>query len=114
MVSSAPVGRHGYTSLVGRQILGSRQVYLDHLGQWWTALYGGVGHNFFADAEHHPVQFRAGVRLPGDLWDESAQTLGEFQQLLVFGDAPLPDSLKGWTELDRAGAWRKLARPSGL
>ena len=49
-------------------IAGSKQVYLDHLGQWWTAKYGKVGHNFFADAEHHPVRFRNGVPLPADLW----------------------------------------------
>ncbi len=112
MVQTPPKGRHGYVSLVGREVLGSRQVYLDHLGQWWTARWGGVGHNFFADAEHHPVRFREGVSVPADLWDEPPERLAFFDELLVYGAAPLPAKLESWRELEHAGPWRKLGRPA--
>ncbi len=110
LIRRPPPVRHGYLSLVGNQILGSRQIYLEHLGQWWTATHGGVGHNFFADAEHHPVRFRPGVEIPADLRAQP-EAVQSFEQLLVFGDAPLPPQLGSWRELERAGAWRKLARP---
>ena len=65
MVDLPPAGgQHGYLSLVGRQVLGSRNVYLAHLGQWWTARWGGPGHDFFADADHFPVRFRPGEKCP--------------------------------------------------
>jgi hypothetical protein len=112
MVREPPKGRHGYESLVGREVLGSKHVYLDHLGQWWTAKWGGVGHNFFADAEHHPVRFREGTSVPADLWDETPERVAFFDELLVYGDGPLPANLAGWREVQRAGAWRKLSRPA--
>lgn len=111
MLSQPPPSTHGYVSLVGRQVLGSRHVYLDHLGQWWTAQYGGRGHNFFADADHHPVQFRQGVTVPADLWSFEPELLNQFEALLVFGDAPLPPALAQWEVAAQKGAWRKLRRP---
>jgi hypothetical protein len=107
----APPARHGYFSLAGREILGSRQIYLEHLGQWWTAEHGGVGHHFFADAEHHPVRFKPGRELPADLQGADALTLSQFDQILVFGEGPLPPSFEGWRELQRVKGWRKLERP---
>src|SRR5439155_24784665 len=50
MIATPPPDKHGYVSLEGRTLPNSKQVYLDHLGQWWTAKWGRVGHNFFADA----------------------------------------------------------------
>lgn len=111
MVAAPPSGRHGYVSLVGRGVLGSRQVYLDHLGQWWTARYGGVGHNFFADAEHHPVRFVPGAQVPADLWEMAPDQLSFFDELLVYGDVPLPEALSGWTVIEREGPWRRLRKP---
>jgi len=114
MIREPPPSHHGYVSLVGRKVLGSRHVYLDHLGQWWTAIHGGVGHNFFADAPHHPVRFREGAAVPADLWDFRPEDLERFEELLVYGDAPLPAPLQAWTEVSRVHAWRKLKRPVPL
>jgi hypothetical protein len=110
MVDQPPPDRHGYVSLVGRELLRSKQVYLDHLGQWWTAKYGKVGHNFFADADHHPVRFREGVAVPGDLWDFQPEQLAFFEELLVYGEVPLPEALSKWTVVEQAGKWRRLRR----
>lgn len=112
LIRTKPPPRHGYVSLVGRGILGSKQVYLDHLGQWWTATHGGVGHNFFADAEHHPVRYRPGVSIPTDLWAFPPAAAEEFDELLVFGDVPLPAHLARWQEVSRVRAWRHLRRPA--
>ena len=101
---------HGYWSLAGKEALGSRMIYLEHLGQWLTAERGGVGHNFFADAEHHPVRFRPGRDLPSSLALASPQELARFDQILVYGNDPLPRKLLGWHEIARAGSWRKLSR----
>ncbi|MBI3182502.1 MAG: hypothetical protein HYZ28_10185 [Myxococcales bacterium] len=114
MVREPPPWRHGYLSLAGRRVLGSKHVYLEHLGQWWTATHGGAGHNFFADAEHHPVRFRDGVALPSDLWAFPPEAADQFDALLVFGDAPLPPHLLGWKEMGRAHSWRKLVRPASM
>jgi len=111
MLAGRPPGTHGYWSLAGSQVLGSRMIYLEHLGQWWTARRGGVGHNFFADAEHHPVRFRAGHEIPASLALASPGELADFDQVLLYGEGPLPWKLKGWREVARAGLWRKLARP---
>jgi hypothetical protein len=112
MTHDSPPAKHGYVSLVGRNVLGSRHVYLDHLGNWWTARHGGTGHNFFADADHHPVRFRPGVNIPADLWNFEPSELESFDQLLVYGDAPLPKALENWPLLDSQGLWKKLERPT--
>lgn len=111
LMATPPPERHGYVSLVGRGVLGSKHVYLDHLGQGWTARYGKVGHNFFADAEHHPVQFCRGKSRPSDLWELRPEELAQFDELLAYGEVPLPAALEGWTEVQRVQAWRKLRRP---
>lgn len=111
LIREPPPERHGYLSLAGRQLMGSKHVYLDHLGQWWTATHGRVGHNFFAGAEHHPVRFREGAELPAELRGATREELKKFEALLVYGEAPLPAELAGWQESQRAGAWRKLVRP---
>jgi len=103
-------GTHGYWSLAGREALGSRMIYLEHLGQWLTAERGGVGHNFFADAEHHPVRFKPGRDLPSTLALASQPDLARFDQILLYGYDPLPGKLLGWHEIAHAGPWRKLAR----
>lgn len=109
MLEGPSPGRHGYWSLAGKEALGSRLIYLEHLGQWLTATRGGVGHNFFADAEHHPVRFRPGVEIPTDLSAASADQLHGFDQILLFGKGPIPPSLRGWRETSRANSWRKLS-----
>ncbi len=110
-ISTLPIeSRHGAVSLVGREILGSHHPYLDHLGQWVTAQHGGRGHNFFADAEHHPVQFKPGHSVPADLWSLNAADLAAFDELFVFGDRPLPPSLSEWKLAAHAGDWRRLTR----
>lgn len=114
MIREPPPSRHGYYPLVGREMLGSRNVYADHLGQWWTATWGGVGHNFFADAEHHPVRFRPGVQTPSDLWAEPAEAVEQFDQLLVYGAQPLPPRLQRWRLLATSHLWRKLENPSAV
>jgi hypothetical protein len=101
---------HGYWSLAGQEVLGSRMIYLEHLGQWLTAERGGVGHDFFADAEHHPVRFRPGRELPASLALATPQELARFDQILLYGDEPLPRKLAGWDVIARAGSWRKLAK----
>lgn len=110
MVEGPPPGRHGYWSLAGKGILGSRIIYLEHLGQWLTATRGGVGHNFFADAEHHPVRFKPGVELPTDLSEATAAQLTCFDQILIFGEGALPPWLDGFREVAHVKAWRKLVR----
>ena len=111
MLTGPAPERHGYWSLAGSQVLGSRMIYLEHLGQWWTAMRGGVGHNFFADAEHHPVRFRPGRELPASLLLATPAELSAFNQVLLYGDGQVPWRLRDWREIARAGAWRKLARP---
>jgi hypothetical protein len=111
MMAGPPPKTHGYWSLAGREALGSRMIYLEHLGQWLTAKRGGVGHNFFADAEHHPVRFKPGREIPSSLVLASPQELARFDQILLYGDGPLPWRLTGWREIARAGLWRKMAKP---
>jgi len=110
VAAGARPGRHGYVALGGTSVLGSRHIYAEHLGQWWTAERGGVGHHFFADAEHHPVAFQPGVTVPAKL-DGSAEQAAWFDELLVYGDGPLPGWLAAFDEVERAGEhWRKLRR----
>jgi len=98
----------GYWSLAGPRLLGSKHIYAEHLGQWLTATRGGVGHNFFADAQHHPVHFKPGVDIPARLDQATPQQLAWFQEILIYGDGALPSWLNGWREEARAGRWRKL------
>ncbi|HEX4622756.1 MAG TPA: hypothetical protein VH208_14425, partial [Myxococcaceae bacterium] len=102
--------RHGYLSLAGREVLGSRNVYLAHLGQWLTATRGGVGHDFFADAEHHPVRFKPGVNIPFDLAGAPPEQRRWFDELLTFGEGPLPPGLDDMKLEAQAGRWRKWRR----
>lgn len=111
MIAGPPPKTHGYWSLAGREFLGSRMIYLEHLGQWLTAERGGVGHNFFGDAEHHPVRFKPGRELPSSLVLASPQELARFDQILLYGEGPLPWRLRSWSEIAHAGLWRRLARP---
>ncbi|WNG49888.1 hypothetical protein F0U60_41550 [Archangium minus] len=110
VASPPPPGVHGYVSLVGHRSQGSRLVYLEHLGQWWTATQGGVGHHFFADGDHLPVRFRPGHSLPQWLDGGSSEQLAPFSALLVYGEGPLPGTLAEFEETGRAGAWRRLER----
>lgn len=106
-----PHGRHGYLSLVGRGILGSQAIYLEHVGQWWTARSGGVGHNFFAEYDHHVVRFRPGVSLPNNLLEASTEERATFEEVIVFGEGTLPAPFDGYVVDARAGRWRRLVRP---
>jgi hypothetical protein len=109
LIQGGRPGPHGYHPVGGTSVLGSRHIYAEHLGQWWTATRGGVGHHFFADAEHHPVTFRPGASLPARLEDAPDQ-VGRFEEILAFGDGPLPEWLRGFEEVAREGHWRKLRR----
>jgi hypothetical protein len=108
-----PAGAHGYLSLPGLRLEGKgRLTYLEHLGQWWTGRQGGVGHHFFADADHQPVRFRQGQELPARLDATApAEDFAPFRALLVYGEGPLPPVLSGFRETARAGRWRRLERP---
>ncbi len=108
MIAGPVRSPHGYWSLAGSQLLGSKHIYAEHLGQWLTATRGGVGHNFFADAEHHPVHFKPGIDIPAQLNRASPDQLAGFEEILIFGEGPLPAWLNGWREESRAGRWRKL------
>ncbi|MCC6335077.1 MAG: hypothetical protein IT380_13950 [Myxococcales bacterium] len=111
VIATPPKGPHGYVSLEGRQILGSGHVYLDHLGQWWTGTWGGVGHNFFADADHHAVRFRPGGELPAELWALTPEVVAPFDEVLIFGGGErLPACFDGWDVTASAGKWRKVTR----
>jgi hypothetical protein len=111
LVSRPPLpGAHGGLSLVGPSLPGERLRFLEHLPQWWTATQGGLGHHFFADADHQPVEFRAGRELPALLDVSDAASLAAFQALLVYGDGALPPSLAAFHEVERAGRWRRLER----
>ncbi|WP_146210047.1 hypothetical protein [Vitiosangium sp. GDMCC 1.1324] len=110
VASPPPPGVHGYVSLIGNRAPGSRLVYLEHLGQWWTATQGGVGHHFFADGDHLPVRFRPGHALPQTLDGGSAEQLAPFSSLLVYGEGPLPGTFSAFVETGRAGSWRRLER----
>jgi hypothetical protein len=110
VASPPPTGVHGYVSLVGNRSRESRLVYLEHLGQWWTATQGGVGHHFFADGDHLPVRFHPGISLPQWMDGGSAEQLAPFNALLVYGEGPLPGTLAGFSETGHAGPWRRLER----
>jgi hypothetical protein len=108
-IAAMPPGMHGYFASEGNKILGSRHIYLEHLGQWVTATRGGVGHHFFADAEHQPVQFRKDP-VPASFEVATQEQALPFQHVLVFGDGALPASLAdfhlGW----RNERYRRLDR----
>jgi hypothetical protein len=110
MITPERPPKHGYMSLAGRYVLGSRIVYLEHLGQWLTATRGGVGHDFFADAEHHPVRFKQGVEIPASLEGATVDQRGWFDEVLTFGDGPLPPGLDDMHLEAQAGHWRKWRR----
>jgi len=113
LIAGSRPWRHGYLPLNGTAVLGSRHIYAEHLGQWWTAERGGVGHHFFADAEHHPVAFQPGAAVPPASLEhlQEPDEVRWFDELLVFGDGPLPPWLSGFDEVARSGAhWRKLRR----
>jgi hypothetical protein len=114
LMDVTPHGRrppHGYLSLAGKELLGSRQIYLQHLGQWVTATRGGVGHDFFADADHHAVRFVEGRALPGELWEAAPDVLARFEELYVYGEGALPQALTGWREVARSARWRRMVPP---
>jgi len=99
-------------SLVGRNIFDSRAIYLEHVGQWWTARYGGVGHNLFAEYDHHVVRFKPGVTLPNNLLEATTEERATFDEVLVFGEGPLPPPYDAYVVDASAGRWRRLVRPA--
>ncbi|HLL53735.1 MAG TPA: hypothetical protein VK447_09330 [Myxococcaceae bacterium] len=109
MEGRAP-GRHGYLLLGPNTVLGSKHIYLEHLGQWLTAYRGGVGHNFFTDAEHHPIHALPGLEPARDLRLATPEELAGFDTVLVWGEGPLPPGLSALREVSRAGRWRRLER----
>ncbi|MBL9039369.1 MAG: hypothetical protein JNG84_12700, partial [Archangium sp.] len=106
VTAAPPSGIHGYLSVQGAGVLESRNVYAEHLGQWWTARHGGVGHNFFADTARYPVRFRPGVHLAERVENDP----DAFDTVLVFGDEPLPAFMASWHLEQQAGRWRRLSR----
>jgi len=112
MVFSGPApGKHAFVSLEGDYVPDMRLPFLSHAGDWWTAYRGGVSDGLFADAPHQPVQWRPGhaIHVPAEL---PADGVAALDHLLLYGSGPLPASLAYWTEVSRAGKWRKLAPPS--
>lgn len=105
-----PMGVSGGLSLGGPALPHQRLRFLEHLPQWWTATEGGVGNHFFADADHQPVEFAPGRRLPQRLRLDRPGELSRFSSLLVFGDGPLPSTLSGFRVVARADHWRRLDR----
>ena len=101
---------HGYLSLVGNRLLGSHHFNAEHLGQWVTALRGGVGHDFFADADHHIVRFTEHP-LPATLARATEADFKQFEALYVYGTAELPVPLQRWPVAAHHGPWRRLERP---
>lgn len=114
IVHQSVPGKHAYLSLAGRQLLGSRIIYAEHLGQWMTAMRGGVGQNFFADAEHHPVRFRPGCDLPMSISDATPDQVSFFDTLLVFGEGLLPSQFSGWRETKSIRRWRLFKRQCAM
>ena len=100
--------RHGWINLAAKTVLGSRHPYAMHLGQWVTALQGGRGNGFFADAPHHPVHFQKGHFLSDDLGDFTPEQLTELDEVYVFGAGPLPPSLDGFHLASTCEHWRRL------
>lgn len=105
-------GLHGFYSLAGHRLRGSVPVYLEHLGEWWTAAQGGVGHNLFAHYDHHPVQYRPGKRLPINLEDATVEERARFERVLVYGAGALPQPFDAWRQVDAQGAFRILENPA--
>jgi hypothetical protein len=69
-----------------------------------------VGHNFFTDAEHHPVHALAGREPARDLRLATPEEIAGFDTVLVYGEGPLPPGLDALREVARAGRWRRLER----
>jgi hypothetical protein len=111
VMEGRPPGHNGYLSLVGSSVLGSRHIYLEHMGQWLTATRGGVGHDFFTDADHHPVHVLPGQGPVSNLRSATPEQRRWFDTVLVFGEGPLPEPLDTWREAAHAGRWRRLERP---
>lgn len=110
VAQAPPTGQQGYLSLEGRRILGSNAIYLEHVGQWATARHGGLGHNFFAEYDHHAVRFVAGKSLPNNLMDATPEERAQFFDVLVFGEGPLPAPFDTYVVVAAAGRWRRLSR----
>ncbi len=113
MIARASGRADGYVSTVGDSVLGSKHIYLAHLGAWITATRGGIGQNFFADAEQVPVRQRVPGVPPADLSRAPPEQLAPFETISVFGPPPFPGKLAAWQPVARAGAWTLLRRPDG-
>jgi hypothetical protein len=104
-----PAGVHGGLLLTPASPPHTRLALLEHLPQWWTARWGGLGTHFFADAAHQPVQWRRHAAAPEAL---KASTLAPapLDAALVYGEGELPPELSGLTVVQTAGRWRRLER----
>lgn len=112
IVERAPnPGVHGFVTLQGDRVLGSVPVYLEHLGEWWTARQGGVGHNFFANYDHHPARQVPGRELPLRLEQATPEERAQFDQVLILGPGVPPPPFDTWPQVDAAGPWRRLKKP---
>jgi hypothetical protein len=111
MIAAASGRADGALSMVGNRILGSKHIYLEHVGAWVTATRGGIGHNFLEGADEEPVEPRVPGVPPTDLSHASAEQLAMFDTVLVFGPGPFPEALSRWPVLATVGAWTLLGRP---
>ncbi|MHB1846036.1 MAG: hypothetical protein ACYCWW_14515 [Deltaproteobacteria bacterium] len=111
MVAASSPHASGYLSTVGDQLLGSKHIYLEHLGGWVTGARGGIGQNFFADADQQPIAQRSPGVPPSDLAHATPLQLSAFETVLIFGPPPFPAALADWPRLAQAGAWTVLGRP---
>ncbi len=113
MTAAASGRADGYFSTAGDRILGSKHLYLEHLGGWVTGTRGGIGQNFFADADQQPVAQRVPGVPPSDLSHATPAELALFDTILVFGPPPFPAAFAGWRTIGSAGAWTLIGRPTG-
>ena len=106
--AAIPHRRQAYLSLQGDRILGSRHIYLRHLGTWFTAEHGGVANNIAAESTHCPVHLKDGVVVPQIL--RTADDARWFDTVIVFGEGDLPQALSEFSTASTSGHWRLLSR----
>lgn len=49
--------------------------------------------------------------MPAELATSNPAAWERFDELLVYGEGPLPAPLDGWMEVQHSAKWRRLMRP---
>lgn len=102
IVAAGPLRSIGFVSLVGDRLLGSRHIYLSHMGLWLVAEHGAIGNVLAGD--QLPVQFRRDIPAPWGPREEGVDTV------VLFGPGAVPPAFDGWRVVATSGAWRRLQR----